>query len=129
MWARGCLALGEVLLSNSSTVCADNGFTSTTDTHLYLYALVFRESVLLKIISALILGLWPIALLHVWACKIQGENCPSASHSDKSRSDVLQSRRRLRPWIWLIMVCARSPLRNHLAGLLLPHYSPCGHLR
>lgn len=84
MWARGCLALRKVLLSNSAVVCADDDFTSTTDTHLCLYGLVFRRSVLLKIISALILGVWPIDLPHAWVCEIQGEYCPSAFHSERA---------------------------------------------
>lgn len=63
--------LGQVLLSNSSTVCR-----KWFHLHNRLFALIIRWSVILKIISTLVLGLCPIDVPHTWACKILGKYCP-----------------------------------------------------
>lgn len=83
MRARGCLALGKLLISIKFLwLCVQTMASPPQQTHTYL---VWRGSVLLKIISALIFGVWPVDLLHAWSCKIQGEYCPCAFLSDKSR--------------------------------------------
>lgn len=93
---------GKILVSNSSIVCADKGFTSTTDPHLDFYALVFRGSVLLKIISLLFLGFGQLISPTLGLARSRVSIAPV--HSGRSRSDVLQSRRKLRAWIWQTMV-------------------------
>lgn len=94
MRAHGCLALGKVLLSNSLIVCAI--VSASQQKHAYIFMLWSSENMcFLKLFQLLSWGLanWSSS------CKIQGEHCPSALHSDKSRGDVLQSRRRVRPWL------------------------------